>query len=52
MEARIQRSAASAPGKKKKKKKEEEDKFCLDSNEFWFICAGVSTVNGCKRNAS
>ena len=36
-------SIASAPGKKKKKKKE----FCLESDDFGFICAGVlSDVGG------
>ena len=33
-------------GQKKKRKKE----FCRDSNDFGFICAGVSEAEGYKRN--
>ena len=39
---------ASAPGKKKKKKEKKE--FFLNSNDFGFICGGVSNVGGYKWN--
>ena len=34
-----------------KKKKRKKKKFRLDSNDFGFICDGVSNVGGYKRNA-
>ena len=37
--------------RKEKRKKKKEDVFCLDSNGFGFICAGVSNVGGYTRNA-
>ena len=34
-----------------KKKKRKKKKFRLDSNDFGFICDGLSNVDGLKRNA-
>ena len=31
--------------------KKKENKFSLDSNDFDFICDGLSNLDGCKRNA-
>ena len=44
------RSVVSARVEKEKRKKEKKKKFPLDSDDFGFICAGVSNVVSCKRN--
>ena len=51
------RKHETPPPRVKKKKEEEErekerkkEKFRLDSNNFGFICAGVSNVVSYKRN--
>ena len=45
----LRKHETHAPRVKKKKGKKEE-KFRLDSNDFGFICAGVSNVVSYKRN--
>ena len=39
------------PGLKKRKKRRKKKEFRLDSDDFGFICDGVSNVDGHKRNA-
>ena len=46
--AKSRASDRVSPQVKRKKKKEE---FRLGLNAFGFICAGVSNVSGCERNA-
>ena len=50
MSKHARKHEARPPSVKKEEEKSEDKKFRPDSNDFDFICAGVSNVDGYKRN--